>query len=96
MSSRIRTSHPAGHTPANVFTDFEWLHHNRERLFEEYGEKFVVIYQEKVIGMGSTRSEALADAETNLPPNIELATPIVDKIYRRNPFLRAKPVDASE
>lgn len=54
--SRIRTSHAYGETPRNVFDDFDWLHYNRERLFNELGEVFVVVYKQEVIGAAFTGS----------------------------------------
>lgn len=91
MMSRIRLGHPYGQTPPNLYEEFEWVHDNREALLEKYGEIYIVVYQKQVIGTGTTRSEALEDAEVHLPAEIEYVTPILYHLYRRHPFLRIRP-----
>lgn len=91
MSSRIRTSHPAGHTPPNVFSDHDWIRRHQQALIEEYGEVFIVVYKEQVLGIGDTRDEAIENAERNLPDDVEFVTPLVDRLYIPNPFMRIVP-----
>jgi hypothetical protein len=44
-------------TPPNIYSDFDWVHYNKDALIDQYGERVVVIYQEKVIGIGNTYQE---------------------------------------
>jgi hypothetical protein len=67
------------------------LHYNRQKLLDQYGERVVVIYQEKVIGIGDTYQEAIDDAEHNLPPDIGEITPLVELLGYRHPFFRVRP-----
>jgi hypothetical protein len=60
-------------------------------LLEKYGECSIIVYEQKVIGVGDTYDEALADAERNLPPEIKEITPIHERLRHRHPFLRVRP-----
>lgn len=85
MSSRIKTTFAKDEPlPDNIFPDFEWAAENRLKLYEKYGDCVVVVYQKAVIGVGKSYPEALANAEENLPEEVELITPI--KKYIGNPY----------
>jgi hypothetical protein len=85
MSSRIQIAFPKDEPmPENIFPDFQWLREHRLELFKKYGSCVVVIYKQKIIGMGKSYDEALADAESKLSDDVELITPIVE--YVSNPY----------
>ena len=88
---RIRTSHAYGEVYPNVFNDFDWVRERREELLEKYGECVVLVYQQKVIGIGKTQKEAIEDAERNLPPAVTQVTPITEYLRYRHPILRVRP-----
>jgi hypothetical protein len=88
---RIRMGHAYGETPANVFADFDWVRRNEKQLLDQYGECSIIVYREKVIGVGATYDEALADAERNLPPDVETVTPVHERLHHRHPFFRVHP-----
>ncbi|MCG3130960.1 MAG: hypothetical protein FLDDKLPJ_01734 [Phycisphaerae bacterium] len=53
---------------ANYMTsDFAWLTEHERELFERYRGKWVAIWQERVIGVGETATEAAEQAETVAP-----------------------------
>jgi hypothetical protein len=86
MSSRIKTSFQLKEPmPTNMPADFEWVKKNRDSLFEKYGSCVLVVYEQKVLGVGETYSEAIANAETNLPESPEIITPVV-KVLSHNSF----------
>lgn len=89
--NRLQLDHPYGQTPRNMLEDFDWVRRNQKTLIEQYGQVFVVVYHQEVIGTGTTYQEAVDNAEQNLPSDVEMATPIVEKLHHRHPFLRAKP-----
>jgi hypothetical protein len=92
---RIRMTDEYGKTPANVFTDFDWIHKHRQELLEQYGECSIIVYKERVIGVGETYEAALADAEQNLSPDAtEEITPVHQILRHRNPFSRVNPRSA--
>ncbi len=90
-TSRIRTSHAYGETPANTFSDFEWVREHRGELLEQYGECIILVYEKEVIGIGDTIQEAEENAERNLSPDVEEVTPITEILRHRHPFLRVRP-----
>lgn len=66
--SRIRTYGRHGEpTPKHIFTDHDWVREHQEELLEQYGECYMVVYHEKVLGIGKTRDEAVQNAEAALP-----------------------------
>jgi hypothetical protein len=88
--TRIRMSYARDEqTPPNIFTDHDWVRLHEKELLEKYGECSILVYQEKVIGVGRTYQEALDDAERNLPPDVAEITPIHEWLSYRHPFLRA-------
>jgi hypothetical protein len=89
---RIRMSYSRDEkTPPNIFTDHDWVRQHEKELLEQYGECSIIVYREKVIGVGKSYQEALEDAERNLPPDVTEITPIHEWLYRRHPFFRALP-----
>lgn len=90
-TQRIRMTHHRDEpTPRNVFTDFDWIRQHQKALLEQYGECSIIVYQEKVIGVGQTYTEAVLDAERNLAPEIAQVTPVHQRLRQRNPFFRIK------
>ena len=89
--SRIRMRDPYGQTPPNVFTDFEWIQQHKQELLEKYGERSIIVYQERVIGVGDTYANALQDAEEHLPPAAGEITPVHQQLRHKHPFLRVLP-----
>ncbi len=89
-TQRIRMSHPKGQTPQNIYSDFEWVRQNEKMLLEQYGECSLIVYQEKVIGVGQTYDEAVCDAERNLAPEITQVTSVHQRLRQQNPFFRIK------
>lgn len=91
-TSRIRLSYSRDEeTPANLFTDHDWFRQHQEELLAKYGECFIVIYHEEVIGVGNTYEAAVQAAEANLPPDDSKITPIVELLRERHPFFRVRP-----
>ena len=87
---RIRMGSKYRETPANVFNDFDWIHAHKRELLEQYGECSIIVYKERVIGVGNTYKEALENAEHNLPPEMtEVITPVHQILRHPNPFRRA-------
>jgi hypothetical protein len=77
-------------TPANVYNDFEWIRLHEKELLEKYEESSIIVFQEKVIGVGKTYAEAVEDAERNLPPESGEITPVHQWLYHRHPVLRVR------
>lgn len=92
MSSRIKMTHAYGETPKSAFTDFDWVRRHEKELLEQYGECSIIVYQEEVLGIGSTYAEAVADAEAKLPPEVGEVTPVHERLRYRNPLLRIRPL----
>ena len=91
-TSRIRLSYSRDEeTPPNLFTDHAWFRQHQDELLAEYGECFVVIYHEQVIGVGDTYEAAVQAAEANLPPDESEITPVVELLRKRHPFFRVRP-----
>jgi hypothetical protein len=90
-TSRIHMGHAYGQTPTNVFSDFDWIRLHEKELLEKYGECSIIVYQQQVLGVGATYDEAVADAERNLPLEIEEVTPVHRRIFYRHPFFRVRP-----
>lgn len=85
MSSRIQTAFPEDEPmPENIFSDLSWVSENRLELYKKHVSCVVVVYHKEIIGMGQTRSEALADAESLLSDDVELITPAIG--YVSNPY----------
>ena len=85
MASRIVTAFPDDKPmPANIFPDLNWVSDHRLELYKKYGDCVIVVYQQAIIGMGKTRAEALADAESHLADDVELITPVVE--FVSNPY----------
>lgn len=87
-ASRIRMGHPYGQTPVNVYSDFDWIRRHEAELLQEYGECSIIVYQQQIIGVGSTYAAALANAETNLPAATGEITPVHQWLHQRHPVLR--------
>ena len=94
--SKIQMGHQYGQTPTNVFSDFDWIFDNKQQLLEKYGECSIIVYEKKVIGVGNSYREALENAETNLPEDSDVITPVHQWIYKRRPFLRIKPMSKQD
>jgi hypothetical protein len=79
--SRIRTYTPHGErSPQHIFTDHDWVREHEAELISQYGECYVIVFHEVVLGTGKTRQEAIESAETNLPSEVEIADVMVDWI----------------
>lgn len=88
----IQTAHPLGQTPPNVYDDFDWIRQHEQELLEQYGECSIIVYQQKVIGVGATYSDALENAERNLPSDLQdIITPVHQWLRPRQPFFRVRP-----
>lgn len=86
-AARIRLSYSRDEkTPANIFSDHDWVRHHQEQLLGRYGERFIVVYREEVLGVGDTYEAAVQDAENNLPSQAAEITPIVELLRNRQPF----------
>ena len=91
-TSRIRLSYSREEvTPANLFTDHDWFRQNQKDLLAKYGECFIVIFHEEVIGVGDSYEAAVQSAEASLPPGDFSITPIVELLRPRHPFFRVRP-----
>jgi len=53
-ASRIRMGHPAGQTPANVYSDFDWIRRHEQELLAQHGECSIIVFNQQVIGIGPT------------------------------------------
>jgi hypothetical protein len=85
-TSHIYMTHKYGETPANVFSDFDWIRLHENELLEQYGECSVIVYQQHVLGVGATYDDALKNAEHNLPPDSGDVTPVHEWICDRKSF----------
>ena len=91
-TSRIRLSYSRDEkTPPNIFSDHDWVRRNEKRLLDQYGERCIVVFNERVLGVGDTYEAAVEDAEKNLAPDVDEVTPIVELLHHRHPFLRVRP-----
>ena len=86
--SRVHMGHEWGGVAPNTWGDFEWARTHHNELLAQYGTCVALIYQQKVIGTGATYEEALENAETNLAPDINEATPILYLINHRHRLYR--------
>lgn len=77
--------------PRNIFTDNDWVRRHAKDLREQYGECWVVVFQEAILGTGTDYNDALADATAKLPLDGPIITPVVRSIRKRHPFLRVRP-----
>ena len=93
---RIKMGHPAGQTPPNIYSDFDWIRRHQKELLEQYGECSIIVYKEQVIGKGATYREAVEDAENSLPPDIIEVTPVHQRLAYRNPFSRVQLIRKSD
>jgi hypothetical protein len=91
-SSRIRMTNKYGEpAPPNVFSDFDWMRRHEAELLEKFGERFIIVFNQQVIGVGDTYPAAIEDAERNLPPESGEVTPVYRELRHRHPFLRVRP-----
>ncbi len=91
-TKRVRVSYKRDEkTPPNIFTDHDWFRRNEKTLVEEYGERCIAVYNEKVIGVGDTYEAAVEDAEKRLPLEVTEVTPIIEFLHHRHPFLHVRP-----
>ncbi len=90
---RIRMSDPYGQTPSNIYSDFDWVRRHEKQLLEKYGECSILVYNQQVIGTGSTYQAAIENAEQNLPWNVSEVTPIHERLRHRLPFSRIRPTN---
>lgn len=89
-TSRIRTGHPRGEVPANTRSDLNWIHEHEEELLNQYGESMILVFEQKVIGVGNTYVEMVENAERNLSPEVSVATPVTYFLHHRQPFFRVR------
>ncbi|MBC7871165.1 MAG: hypothetical protein H7Y09_10040 [Chitinophagaceae bacterium] len=90
-TKRVKMTHAYGQTPQNVFNDFDWVRQNRKDLLQKYGECFIIVYKQAVIGTGTTYDEAVLDAENRLSSDVGEVTPIHAMLRQRHPFLKVRP-----
>lgn len=83
--------HQPGETPGNIYSDYDWIKQHEEALLEKYGEQYIVVFECQIVGVGSTRQQALENAEQLLAPDVTEITPIVYKLYHYQPFFRVRP-----
>ena len=89
--SRIHLSYGRDEqTPVNIFSDHDWVRAHHDDLLARYGERFVVVYREEVLGIGETYQDAVSDAAGNLPPGDAVITPVVELLRRRFPLSRIR------
>jgi hypothetical protein len=88
---RIRMGHPYGQTPSNFYSDFDWIRRHEQALLKKYGECSIIVYQQRVIGVGTTYAAALEDAEKNAVSMAEDITPVHQWLRYRHPVLRVHP-----
>lgn len=93
-TSHIRLSHRPGEVSPNTWSDFKWVHDHEDELLQRYGECVLLVYQEQVIGKGSTIEIALAEAEQTLLRLETEVTPITYFLHQRHPFFRVYPDNA--
>ena len=85
--AHIKMGHPREYTPPNIYPDYEWIKANEQSLFEQYGEKHIVVYEKQIIGLGDTGQEAIANAENNLAAEVEEVTPVVYPLHNPQQWL---------
>lgn len=82
QTPRIRTSHSGEPMQAESLLEYNWLHEHRQELYERYGECIVLLYQQRVLGHGSSLGAAMEEAEANLDPQIrEVIHPVIGFVY---------------
>jgi hypothetical protein len=91
-NTRIQMGTPYGHTPANTFSDFEWIRENQDKLLALYGECSLIVYNKVVLGTGRTYEEALLDAEQHLPPDAGVITPVHQWLRKKRAIYRIRKV----
>jgi len=89
--NRIRMGHAYGQTPSNIYSDFDWIRRHEQELLEKYGECSIIVFQQKVIGVGPSYAAALEDAERNLPSTTDEITPVHQWLAYRHPILKVHP-----
>lgn len=50
----------------NFLPDSQWIWSNREALYQQYGKGIIWVYQQRVLGFGTTMEEATNNARANL------------------------------
>ncbi|MDQ7025940.1 MAG: hypothetical protein Q9P44_10315 [Anaerolineae bacterium] len=90
-TSRIRMTHKYDETPKNIFSDFDWIRRHEKELLEKYGECSIIVFKQEVIGVGKTYKDAVANAERDLPENVEEVTPVHQWLFQRHPLQRIYP-----
>ena len=93
---RIKMTHAYGEVAPNTFSDFDWARHNEKELLERYGECVAIIYEKRVVGTGETYTEAVENAERNLPAEFGVITPVLVFLHHRQPFYRVRPDPMSD
>jgi hypothetical protein len=84
----LKMGHAYGEVSPNTFADFQWLRAHRQDLLQQYGEVSVLVYNQKVIGVGQSYAEAMANAEHNLLNELGVITPIYDVLTHRGSIYR--------
>lgn len=94
---RLRTGGPAGEPiPRQIIEDHEWVQDHRDELIEQYGQCYLIVYKQQVLGIGRTHDEALDNAEKNLSPEIDDLPVMVEWIGRRLRLSSAKIIFNNE
>ncbi len=92
-TTRIKTSHSGDEPiPENIIKDHDWVRRHEQELRAQFGESFVVVYQQMVYGVGDSYQAALEDAEQHLPPEIHQIVVMVESLQRRPPIFAFRPV----
>ena len=89
--SRIKLGRAYDEVFPNMFSDFAWVKEHEKELFETYGRGFILVYQKEVVGIGDSIEDAVSDAESRLPPESGVITPILTTLYEKQPFFRVYP-----
>ncbi len=82
-------------TPPTWFADHDWIRTHENELRQQFGECWVAVHQQQVIGTGNDYQEAIDDAESHLSPDGPIITPVVRSIRKRHPFWRVMPIASS-
>ncbi|KAB2855818.1 MAG: hypothetical protein F9K46_15045 [Anaerolineae bacterium] len=75
-------------TPPHVFSDSVWIYTHEAELREQFGECWVVVRQDQVLGTGSSYQAALAAAQQQFLDDDQTLTVVVRSIQKRHPFFR--------
>lgn len=76
--AELRIGHHPEETSTQYFEDMAWIRANKRQLVAEYGDCYIVVHRQQVLGTGSSLIEAFADANKNLSPELDGINPAYD------------------